>query len=554
MIRFLLLFLPVCTIVCAVTGGMAQAQKIDSLKRLLKTEQREAVRVQLYNGLGDAYSNQNFDSSLYYFGYAIDISKKLKVDSLLAQTYSRVGRVCILIGNSEKGMEYLFESLKLFEKTGHKRNRIAVLNNIALIYYRNNDLERALQEFLEIEQLANENKTEFGKFYYTLCASLYNNIGIIYENKKQYDKALDTYMKGLNMAQHSNDKVNKANLYVNIAKTYQFTKQYTLAETNFEEAMRLRKEDNDKYGVCRSLGHLGSLYLALGNFTKAQEFLEQCLTMSRELGSLDTEANTAQVLMEVYQKQNKFEQALKMLQLYKALDDSLRNDGVARRLVQVEMQYEFEKKQQEAQAAQERKELIFYITAGILVSVSVITVLLYFLQRSRANNEKLQKDNLALANSHLTLEKKTLEENLEFKNKELTTNVMYLMKKNEMLIDVSERLMEVKRNARKEDQDRIQKIIVELNTAQDNDVWEEFEVRFNQVYNDFYERLMAKFPNLSSNDRKLCAFLRLNMSSKEICAITRQNPNSLNVARARLRKKLGIDNPETSLVSFLEQV
>jgi DNA-binding CsgD family transcriptional regulator len=128
------------------------------------------------------------------------------------------------------------------------------------------------------------------------------------------------------------------------------------------------------------------------------------------------------------------------------------------------------------------------------------------------------------------------------------------MKKNEMLIDISERLLEVKRNAKKEDQDRIQRIILELNTAKDNDVWEEFEIRFNQVYNDFYERLMNRFPNISSNDRKLCAFLRLNMSSKEICAITRQSPNSLNVARARLRKKLGLDNSETSLVSFLEHV
>ncbi len=535
-------------------GYTATAQTIDSLKTQLRTEHGETTRIVLFNRLGEAYSKVDFDSSIYYLTLAKDLAQKNKIDTLLAQAYSSLGRVSILIGNSKMGMEYLFESLKLFEKSGRERNRIAVLSNIALIYYKNNDLDRALKEFLEIEKLANQNKDTFGKFYYTLNGSLYNNIGIIYENKKQYDKALETYMKGLTMSRQADDKTNMANLYVNIAKTYQFTGRYALAQTNFEEALRIRKELNDNYGVSRSMGHLGSLYLTFNNYDKAQEYLEQSLRMSREVGSLDTEANTAQVLTDVYQKQNKFEQALEMLQLYKKLDDSLRNDGVARKLVQVEMQYEFEKKQQEAQAAQQRKELTFYITAGILVSVSVIAMLLYFLQRTRANNEKLQKDNLTLANSHLTLEKKTLEESLEFKNKELTTNVMYLMKKNEMLIDVSERLMEVKRNARKEDHDRIQRIIVELNTAQDNDVWEEFEIRFNQVYNDFYERLTTRFPNLSSNDRKLCAFLRLNMSSKEICAITRQNPNSLNVARARLRKKLGIENPDTSLVSFLEQV
>jgi tetratricopeptide (TPR) repeat protein len=530
------------------------AQNIDSLQTLIAAEKDDVKKVTLYHALGEAFMKSNLDSSVYYLEQAIVISRNLGNDSLVAQSYSRTGRIYIYAGVSDRGLEYLFESLRLFEKLGDNRKRIAVLNNIGAIYYRNNDLDKALAQFLDIEKIIEADKEALGDYYYTIHGNLQNNIGIIYDNRKDSDKALQVYMKGLMMSQKVNDASAMGNLYTNIGKAYQLRKQYSLAETNLEEAYRIRKEQNDQYGITRSIGHLGSLYLELGDLKKAQEFLERSLAGAEEIRSLDTQASTAEVLYEVYEKQGDYKKAFEMLRFQKALNDSLKNDRVAKRLVEVEMKYQLEKKQREETLAREKRELWYFIGAGLLIAITVIAVLLLFLQRIRANNEKLQKDNLALANMHLTLEKKTLEENLEYKNKELTTNVMYLMKKNEMLIEVSERLMEVKRSARKDDQDRIQRIILELNTAKDNDVWEEFEVRFNHVYNDFYERLTTRFPNISSNDRKLCAFLRLNMSSKEICAITRQTPNSLNVARARLRKKLGLDNSEISLVSFLEQV
>jgi tetratricopeptide (TPR) repeat protein len=534
--------------------GICCAQNIDSLQRLITAEKDNGKKVILYHKLGDAFSKSNLDSSIYYLEQSIIMARNLGVDSVLAQSYSRTGRIYILAGISDRGLEYLYESLRLFEKLGDSRKRIAVLNNIGTIHYRNNDLDKALSQFLDIEKIVEEDKDKLGDFYYVIHSNLQNNIGIIYDNRKEIDKALEVYMKGLMMSQKAKDFSAMANLYTNIGKSYQLKKQYSLAQTNFEEAYRIRKEQNDQYGVSRSLGHLGTLYLELGDYKKAQKFLESGLEAAREIRSLDTQSNTAEILYEVYEKQKDYKNAFEMLRFQKTINDSLKNDRVAKRLVEVEMKYQLEKKQREETLAREKRELWYFIGAGLLVAVTVIAVLLFFLQRTRANNEELQKDNLALANKHLTLEKKTLEEDLEYKNKELTTNVMYLMKKNEMLIEVSERLMEVKRNARKDDQDRIQRIILELNTAKDNDVWEEFEVRFNHVYNDFYERLTSRFPNISSNDRKLCAFLRLNMSSKEICAITRQTPNSLNVARTRLRKKLGLDNSETSLVSFLEQV
>jgi len=93
-----------------------------------------------------------------------------------------------------------------------------------------------------------------------------------------------------------------------------------------------------------------------------------------------------------------------------------------------------------------------------------------------------------------------------------------------------------------------------MEKAQDEKIWEEFEMRFHNVHNDFYDKLNAVFPGLSINEKRLCSFLRLNMTTKEISSITGQTPKSIEMARTRLRKKLNLTNSETSLTDFLETV
>jgi DNA-binding CsgD family transcriptional regulator len=63
-----------------------------------------------------------------------------------------------------------------------------------------------------------------------------------------------------------------------------------------------------------------------------------------------------------------------------------------------------------------------------------------------------------------------------------------------------------------------------------------------------------KYPDLTQSELKLCAFLRLNMSTKEISELTGQRILTIDHARYRLRKKLGISNSEINLVTFLSQI
>jgi DNA-binding CsgD family transcriptional regulator len=93
-----------------------------------------------------------------------------------------------------------------------------------------------------------------------------------------------------------------------------------------------------------------------------------------------------------------------------------------------------------------------------------------------------------------------------------------------------------------------------VNSNIDLDVWKEFEIRFNQVQHDFYSKLSSKFPDLSANEKRLCAFLKLNISTREISALTGQSQKSIDIARNRLRKKLNLTNVNMTLNDFFAKL
>jgi DNA-binding CsgD family transcriptional regulator len=166
---------------------------------------------------------------------------------------------------------------------------------------------------------------------------------------------------------------------------------------------------------------------------------------------------------------------------------------------------------------------------------------------------QLESANLSLEKQNLILEKQNLELELDFRNKELATHVMYLLKKNEFIGSITEKLLALKPLLLAENKVWLQEIVREMRSNIDNTVWGEFEVRFQQVHKDFYLKLSERYPDLTPNETKLCAFLRLNMTTKDISAITFQSVKSIQVARARLRKKMDISRDD-NLVSLLQQL
>lgn len=150
------------------------------------------------------------------------------------------------------------------------------------------------------------------------------------------------------------------------------------------------------------------------------------------------------------------------------------------------------------------------------------------------------------------LQKKQLEAEVEFKNKELASATMHLLQRGKLLSKIGDELLPmVQHNNHKESADDIKKVIRLLNEAKklDHD-WEQFAIHFDHVHANFLSNLKEKYPNLSPSDMKLCAYLKLNLSSKEIAQLLNITPRAVEVSRYRLRKKLGL-TPDVNLFDFL---
>jgi DNA-binding CsgD family transcriptional regulator len=255
---------------------------------------------------------------------------------------------------------------------------------------------------------------------------------------------------------------------------------------------------------------------------------------------------SALLLSQIFEKSRQLDSALFYHKIYVAELDSLSKSGNVISVKLMEVRQEYEKKQKESELGMaleksaKRTMMIVYISSGFVL-LAVILILFLMLKIERQKKQKSE------------IEKQGLKEKLEFQNKELTTNVMYLTRMNEFVLVLAEKMKKMVLTEESENAVIVKSIINELERTSNSDNWKEFEVRFQQVHIDFYHKLGDQFPDLTPNELKLCAFLRLNMSTKEISSITYQSQNSIMVARSRLRQKLGISKDE-NLVTFLAQL
>jgi DNA-binding response OmpR family regulator/DNA-binding CsgD family transcriptional regulator len=147
-------------------------------------------------------------------------------------------------------------------------------------------------------------------------------------------------------------------------------------------------------------------------------------------------------------------------------------------------------------------------------------------------------------------EKKLLELDLKHHQKQLTLQTVSMLKNNEFLQSLISDLNTILPFTTKEGKSVINSLESRINESGNDQIWKEFEYCFEQVYYEFYKNLHDKLGDLTVREQRLCAFLKMNMSTKEIAAITLQTPNSIDVAKHRLRKKIGIESDE-DFSSFL---
>ncbi|MGX1930567.1 LuxR C-terminal-related transcriptional regulator [Flagellimonas sp. 2504JD4-2] len=186
-----------------------------------------------------------------------------------------------------------------------------------------------------------------------------------------------------------------------------------------------------------------------------------------------------------------------------------------------------------------------------LLGIVVIFVVRYYNRRKfdRKQRELERQMKLEQEEKLAALEKEKLAREIKLKQNELASTTLNIAKKNEMILELKNMLL-VNKDKFSNSQ-RYRSFIKKLNNSiQDTDDWKRFEVNFKELHEDFFERLLREYPNLTPKDLKLCAYLKMNLSTKEIAPLMAISVRGVEIHRYRLRKKLEIDSSK-SLSNFL---
>src|SRR5690606_36578476 len=122
-----------------------------------------------------------------------------------------------------EALKYYLEAYEIAEKTGKAKNRMTVLNNIAILYYHELNNEKAYEFFLKAYKISKEENQPDNQGFYAL------NLGFVLNKLKRLPEA----EKFIDEAKSLIPKDTDDYLMVDLAESenYLFQKKYRLAET-----------------------------------------------------------------------------------------------------------------------------------------------------------------------------------------------------------------------------------------------------------------------------------------------------------------------------------
>jgi len=152
----------------------------------------------------------------------------------------------------------------------------------------------------------------------------------------------------------------------------------------------------------------------------------------------------------------------------------------------------------------------------------------------------------------IKLKNEKLKSEMIHRDKELANQTMDLIRKNKFLAKIKEELEKTKNSSNDTFlKEKISSLISKIDKDVDHSKqWEVFETAFDDVHEDFLNRLKLRYPALTPKELKLCAYLRMNISTKEIAPLMNISIRGVEICRYRVRKKLNIDR-DTNLTSLI---
>ena len=397
--------------------------KIDSLLIELKKAKEDTGKVNIINKICDEYDAiGEFAKEFNYGVEGLAIAKKINYRKGAANCFINIGNAFWYQSNYSKALENYLASLKINEEIGNKKGIAYGYLCIGDIYLSQGNFEKALENNL-ISVKTNEkigNKKGISESY--------NDRAVIYFTQGNYDKALETQLLAQKFAKEIGYNLIVGSSYNIIGNIYQAQNNNSKALENYLSALKLFEGIGNKNSIATSYFCIGNLFLKENKNNESRKYFEKAMKLSKEVGSKEIIKNIYGINSDIAAAQNNYKSAYDNYKLFIIYKDSTSNIESAKKTLQSQMQFDFDKQQvadsiyakaekekiQEVAKVESKKQklITFFIALGLLFALTLASLIFRSL---RIRNKQ---------NKIITIQKSIVEE----KQREITDSISYALR------------------------------------------------------------------------------------------------------------------------------
>lgn len=447
----------------------------------------------IFKSLGD------FPRALQHYKEALEVLTNAPAHlASKLHTLNNIGNVYLDLGDYSQALEVFTDSLALAQQTANKRAEAMVLNNIGNVQERMRNMDGALEYYRRSLELKQEIGDRLGE------GNTLGNIGVIYQHLDQFELAGEYLNNGLAIFHETGDRAAASNALLNLGVVYRRSGNFALSVETLLQVVNTELDLGNREAVAVATAELSHTYIEMKQFGEAESALKRVLATAIDIQAKPLMVHIYELLARLYKEQGNFEQALECHEHYHQVQQEVFNDESDRRLQMFIVQLQMERTEKERETYRARAEL--------------------------------------------------LEQEVEFKRRELASHALNLVERNKLLGNVRRSLERLSEGLKPDNRARVQDI---LKTMRGNETaaseWEVFSDKFQELHGEFMQTLSGLYPDLSPTELKICALTKIHLSTKEISAILHTSIRTIEAHRYRLRKKL-IITADVSLTSFLNSL
>jgi len=527
--------------------GKALDYEMKSLAISTQIRYKEGMATSM-RGIGDIYFTQsNYSGALEYFTKSLSLAQKVEDTANIYSDYGGIGSVYSSLGNYSKALEYQFKALAIEEKKGNTYYIASTFGDIATVYDAQGNYSKALEYNFKGLSIIQKGGDTYALAYY------YLNIGNIYNEQKNYTQALEYEFKALTL-ENGDAIVISRSLNV-IGLVYCGQGNYADALTYYSRALSTAREFKDKDMIGTIYSNLGGVYTKLKKYKEAKALLDSALIISKIVGDKKNIEGTYSNLSVLDSAMGNSKNSYEDYKQYIIYRDSINSQESIKKIAQMEISREFERREDSAKVEQEKASIIKTAETNrkriATNSVIVILLLLVLLAVLLINRQQIKrkKDKLVYENETnlLLLKKQQMEVELAKAQTMLDKYIKSMVEKNNRLEQITTDLEELKNLKTKEiDENRIEQIEhLNKKTILTEEDWDKFKELFEQVHKGFLIRLKEKLPDLTPAEVRLLCLTKLQLDTKQMAGILGVSLDTVKKTRQRLRKKLSLTEEDS---------